>query len=323
MDHVRWGILGASRFALSDMGPALHAADGGDLVAVASRCGQKAQAFKTISPHLDLFDSYEALVGSDRVDAIYIPLPNALHVEWTLKALEAGKHVLCEKPMAMAASDFDRLIAARDKSGLLAAEAYMPVHHPQWARVHALLAQGQIGKLMHIEARFTFFNDDKGDIRNQAALGGGALRDIGVYVIGTARFATGLEPTDIGARLRVEDGFDTFADMQARFGDATYSAYVSTRMLRDQGILFHGTEGVISLQAPYNGGVHKEAQIEITTASGELRIERFPTVRQYDLQVAAFNRCVLTNAPFACPLEFSRGTQEMIDAVLQTGERID
>lgn len=323
MTHVRWGILGASNFALRDMGPALHAAEGGALVALATRSPQKAVAFKAINPDLQIFDSYDALLASDSIDAIYIPLPNALHVEWALKAVAAGKHVLCEKPMSMRADEFDHLIKARDASGLQVAEAYMVVHHPQWARVRHLLADGAIGNLMHIEGRFTFHNDNAADIRNQAAMGGGALRDIGVYVIGTARFATGIEPTDISARVRMEQGFDTFADMQARFGRATYSAYVSTRMLRDQGMIFHGTEGVIALQAPFNGGVFKEAQIEITQPNDGVRIERFPTVRQYDLQVAAFNHSVLTGAPFACPLEFSHGTQAMIDTVLAVGERIE
>ena len=134
MTPVRWGILGAANFARQHMAPAIHAAEGAELAALATSDPAKAAGFKAFCPSLFVHDSYEALLADPTIEAVYIPLPNHLHVEWTLKAIAAGKHVLTEKPMTLVASDFDQLIAARDKSGLFVAEAYMIVHHPQWHR---------------------------------------------------------------------------------------------------------------------------------------------------------------------------------------------
>ncbi len=136
MTPLRWGILGAANFAQNHMGPAIHAAKGADLVAIATSDPAKAVGFQAFAPGLQVFDSYDALLADPSIDAVYVPLPNHLHVEWTIKALEAGKHVLCEKPIALQTSDFDALIAARDVSGKLAAEAFMIVHHPQFMRWH-------------------------------------------------------------------------------------------------------------------------------------------------------------------------------------------
>ena len=192
MAHLRWGILGAAKFAREHMGPAIHAARSAELVALATRDAARAAPFHAFCPHMAVHDSYDALLSDPEVDAVYIPLPNHMHVEWTLKALDAGKHVLCEKPMAMQASEFDALIAARDRSGCLAAEAYMIVHHPQWIRVREMIQGGAIGTVRHVTGAFSFDNrSDVGNIRNRAETGGGGLRDIGVYVFGSARYVLG------------------------------------------------------------------------------------------------------------------------------------
>lgn len=313
---IRWGILGASLFARAHMAPAIHAAKGAQLAALATSDAQKAAGFRAINPDLRLHDSYEALLADPEIDAVYIPLPNHLHVDWTLKALEAGKHVLCEKPMTMQAGEFDRLIAARDTSGLLAAEAYMIVHHPQWAWVRRQVTQGRIGALSHISGRFSFDNRaDTGNIRNRAETGGGALRDIGVYVMGSARFVTGQEPTDVGGRIRREDGIDTFADITGRFGDCTYHSYVSIRMHPAQEMVFHGEGGLIRLTAPFNANVFGEARVELHLPGQEILTKRWPSANQYVQQVEAFGHSIETGADYPCPLEFSRGTQKMMDAV--------
>jgi predicted dehydrogenase len=313
MSNVRWGILGAAKFAREFMGPALTLAPGGHLVALATSDPGKAAPFREWAPGLRVHESYDALLADREVDAVYIPLPNHLHVAWTLKAIQAGKHVLCEKPMAMQADEFDQLIAARDAAGVLAAEAFMIVHHPQWERARQLLREGAIGRLWRIDGAFSFNNRDLANIRNQAGMGGGGLRDIGVYVMGSARFATGLEPTAVRADIQWEHGVDIYASISARFGDADYVNFTSIRMHPRQEMTFHGDEGLIRLPVPFNARVFGEARLELHQGTKTIT-ERWPSANHYELQVAAFNRAVRDGAAYPCPLEFSRGTQVMIDS---------
>ena len=313
MSDVRWGILGAAKFAREFMGPALTLAPGGHVAALATSDAAKAEPFRAFAPGLRVHGSYEALLADPAIDAVYIPLPNQLHVEWSLKAMQAGKHVLCEKPVAMQAGDFDRLIAARDAAGVLAAEAFMIVHHPQWQRARKLLADGAVGRLWRIDGAFSFNNRDMGNIRNQAGMGGGGLRDIGVYVMGSARFATGLEPSGVQARIQWENGVDVYAAISATFGEADYSAFTSIRMHGRQEMTFHGDEGVLHLPVPFNARVAGEARLELRRGM-ETIVERWPAVNHYELQAAAFNRAVREGRDYPCPLEFSRGTQAMMDA---------
>lgn len=313
---IRWGILGAAQFAREFMGPAIHAADGAVLCALATRDMARAVPFRAFCPDLRVYGDYDALLADADIDAVYIPLPNHLHVDWTLRALAAGKHVLCEKPMAMQAGEFDALIARRDETGLLAAEAYMIVHHPQWRRVRAMIADGAIGRLRHVSGVFSFDNrTDPDNIRNRPETGGGALRDIGVYVMGAARYATAEEPEQVAARIRWENRIDTFAGVSAEFASFSYSAHVSIRMHPYQEMVFHGEAGLIRLTAPFNARVFGEARIELHQPELGLRVERFPAADQYKLQIEAFGRSVATGAAYACPLEFSRGTQAMMDRV--------
>lgn len=181
-EHLRWGILGASRFARRCMVPALHAARGNRVAALATRDPARAAPFAAIVPDLRVHDGYDALLADPGVDAIYVPLPHTMHVEWAIRALDAGKHVLVEKPVAMTAPEIAPLIAARDRTGLVCAEAFMIVHHPQWLRVRDLIADGAIGRLAHVEGVFTYDNSgDPGNIRNAAATGGGALPHRGLH----------------------------------------------------------------------------------------------------------------------------------------------
>ena len=318
MSDVRWGILGAAKFAREHMGPALALAPGGHVAALATSDPAKADPFRVFSPHLRVHGTYEALLADPDIDAVYIPLPNHLHVEWSLKAMQAGKHVLCEKPMTMHASEFDALIAARNAAGVLAAEAFMIVHHPQWQRARKLLADGAVGRLWRIDGAFSFNNRDETNIRNRKEMGGGGLRDIGCYVLGGARFATGLEGTDVQARIQWENGIDVYAAITARFGDADYASFTSIRMHPRQEITFHGDEGVLRLPVPFNARVSGEARLELHRGM-ETVIERWPSVNHYELQAAAFNRAVCEGGGYPCPLEFSRGTQVMVDAALASG----
>ena len=323
MTHIRWGILGASKFAREHMGPAIHAAKGAVLSAVASRNPASVGPFQEFAAECRAIAGYEALIEDRDIDAVYIPLPHHMHVEWTVKALHAGKHVLAEKPIAMQAEDFDNLIAARDASGRLAAEAYMIVHHPQWQRARQMVADGAIGRVIHITGGFSYDNsDDPHNIRNQAAMGGGGLRDIGVYVLGSARYVMGAELENISAKIRLESGFDTFASMQGNMGEATYSAYVSTRMHPHQEMVFHGSEGVLRLTAPFNANIFGEARIELHQPNLGLRVEKFPSANHYVQQVEAFGHSIRTGSVFPWTLEQARGTQEAIDKILAIGTEL-
>lgn len=313
-DRVRWGVLSAGKIALEWVAPALDRSARGELVAVASRTPGKAEALAApygARTHV----TYEALLADPEVDAVYIPLPNGDHVEWTAKSLEAGKHVLCEKPIALRADEIDGLIALRDRTGLVAAEAFMVTHHPQWRRVRELLAEGAIGRLRQVQGAFTFFNDDPANIRNMPELGGGALRDIGVYPSVATRFVTGQEPVSATASIEWEGGIDATARAQVAFPDFQLDFYVSMRMAPRQLMTFHGDKGWLSVHAAFNAGSYGDEVIELRRSDSVLEIERFPRADQYLSQADAFNASVLDGAPYACPLEFSRGNQAMIDMI--------
>jgi predicted dehydrogenase len=312
---VRWGILSAAKIAQEWLAPAIHMSERGHIAAVASRTPGKAEALAARYGEVTIHRDYDALLADPNIDAVYIPLPNGAHVEWTEKCLRAGKHVLCEKPIALKEEEVDQLIKVRDETGKFAAEAFMVTHHPQWHRVRELLAQGTIGTLRQVQGGFSFFNDDPENIRNDVAQGGGALRDIGVYPSVTTRFVTLQEPTAIKAEIDWDRGIDSTARVWADFPGFTLDFYVSMRLHPYQQMLFHGDQGWIRVATPFNAKAYGDDIIEIRDRSGVTRIERFPLVDQYTVQIDAFNATVLDDAPYDCPLEFSRGNQRMIDMI--------
>lgn len=321
---VRWGILGAAKFALNHMGPAIHAAKGADLVALATSDPAKAAAFAAFQPRLRVHGSYEALLADPAIDAVYVPLPNHLHVEWTLKALAAGKHVLTEKPIALEVADIDRIIAARDAGGLLAAEAFMITFHPQWHRAREWLEAGEIGTLRHVDVAFSFNLTDGANIRNRPETGGGSLRDIGVYTFGCARFVTGAEPVELQAQFIRANGIDSFANvtalMQGPGGRFTYGSMTSMRLYNRQVATFQGDRGMIRLEGgPFNANVNDLAEVELHQGGNRVIIDRFPAANQYVMQVEAFSHSVRSGTPYPNPLEFVRGTQAMIDRAYAVG----
>jgi predicted dehydrogenase len=328
MKPVRWGVLGAAKFAREHMAPAIHAAEGAELVALATSDPAKAEGFRAFCPGLQLHSSYESLLADPSIDAVYVPLPNHLHVEWTLKAMAAGKHVLTEKPIALRADQIDEIIAARDASGLLAAEAFMIVHHPQWHRAKEWLDSGAIGQLRHVDAAFSYNNAAEPDnIRNRPDTGGGSLRDIGVYTIGSMRFVTGAEPETVAARVIMEAGVEVFADLNAIMagptGRFTYRSMTSMRLANRQEVVFQGDKGMIRVgSAPFNANVHDIAEVELHQPGQRVVTDRFPTANHYKLQVEAFGRSLRTGAGYPCPLEFVRGTQAMMDQALDAAVQI-
>ncbi|MDB2407556.1 Gfo/Idh/MocA family oxidoreductase [Jannaschia sp.] len=314
-DPIRWGVLGASDFARRSMAPAIHAASGHVLAALATRSPAKAAPFAAMAPGLRVHDDYDALLADPEIDAVYVPLPHTMHVEWGVKALEAGKPVLIEKPVAMSVAEIAPLIAARDRTGLLAAEAYMIVHHPQWAFVRELIGQGTLGTLRHVEGVFTYDNSsDPGNIRNAAATGGGALPDIGVYTYGCTRWATQAEPEAIThADIDWEAGCDAVARVSARFPGFTAHWVNSMRMLPEQFMLFHGDAGLIRLTTPFNAASFGEAVVEWRGRDFITHRRTWPGLNQYVYQVEAFGASLRGEAAFPWTLEDAAGTQRVID----------
>ena len=316
---LRWGILGAAKFAREHMGPAIHLAPHNDLVAIATSSMDKAAPFQALRPGLQVHLDYDDLLNDPDVDAVYIPLPNHLHIEWTKRAIAAGKHVLCEKPISMQASEIDDLIALRDASGLVVAEAYMIVHHPQWIYARDLVRSGAIGRIVQVDGVFSYNNAaDTGNIRNRADMGGGGLRDIGVYTFGSTRFVTGQEPNDIQlADIMWENGIDAWAHVAAKFPDFRFSGVTSMRMAARQEMNFHGDTGWVKLTAPFNPSVFDQAEVHLMRGDMVVETKRFPAVNHYVNQVVNFRASVIDGAEYPCPLEFSRGTQVMIDQVFE------
>ena len=313
---VKWAILGAGKFAREQMGPAIHAAHGAELVALGTSSPDKAAPFQAFAPNLTVHEGYDAVLADPSVEVVYVPLPNHLHIEWGMKALQAGKHVLIEKPVGMAAAQVDPLIALRDETGLLAAEAYMIAHHPQWHRVREMLADGAIGDLMHVDGIFTYNNPDLSNVRYDAAKGGGGLPDIGVYTIGSTRIATGQDPLEIThADIDYRDGVDVLARTSARFDGFTAHWVTAMNVHLTQSMTFLGSEGRIHVTAPFNAGPYGEARVELTQKDGAMRVERWPDLNQYVLQVEAFNATVRDGVPYAWTLEDAKGTQAVIDKV--------
>ena len=327
MKTVNWGILGAAKFARDHMARAIHEAEDARLYALATSDPVKAKGFRAFCPDLKLHQTYDALLADPDVDAVYVPLPNHLHVEWTLKAIRAGKHVLTEKPIAMKAAEIDALIGARDAGGVLATEAYMIVHHPQWQRARQLVQEGAIGRILHADAAFSYDNrEDPGNIRNRPETGGGSIPDIGVYAYGSVRWVTGAEPVALRARIARENGVDTFAqvwaDMAGPAGRFTYGAMTSMRLPPRQEVVFQGEGGLIRMVAPFNAGLFAEAQLHMLRPGQADHIECFPGERQYRNQVEAFGHSIRDGAPYAWSLEDAKGTQAMIDMVFAGDTRL-
>ncbi len=312
---LNWGILGASHFAKNFILPAIMASKGNTLAALATSHPEKAATFQTVQPSLRIHKDYDTLLADNEIGAIYIPLPNTLHVEWTKKAVAAGKHVLTEKPIAMQVQEINDLIALRDTSGLLVAEAFMILHHPQWHYAKKLYKSGIIGKLWSVDSVFSYNNAaDPGNIRNRPETGGGSLLDIGVYTFGSARYVTGEEPTEIlSADIKWENNVDVWSHIRADFPSFRFSSTTSMRLAPRQEVTFHGDKGFIKLNTPFNTQVFSQSEVALWRNNMTVDTKRFPSDNHYVLQFENFQNSVFTGTPYPCSLEFSKGTQRMID----------
>jgi predicted dehydrogenase len=319
----RWGVLSTARIGRDQVLPAIQDAENGVLTAVASRDAAKARALadRFGAPHA--FGSYEAMLASDTIDGVYIPLPTSQHVEWAIRAADAGKHVLVEKPLALKAADIEKVIAARERNHVLICEAFMVVYHPQWHKVRDLVRSGAIGRLRHVQGAFSYYNVDATDMRNIPALGGGALPDIGVYPTVSTRFVTGREPLRVQASVERDKTFgtDIYSTVRADFGDFDLTFYCSTQMALRQFMVFHGEDGFIEVHAPFNAGDYDHHRVELHNRDHtEASLFRFPATRQYRLEAEAFARAAGGAPEPVFTLEDSVRNQKVIDAIFAAGE---
>ncbi|MEW6630664.1 MAG: Gfo/Idh/MocA family oxidoreductase [Pseudomonadota bacterium] len=320
----RWGVLSTAKIGREQLLPAIVDSENGVLSAIASRDLSKAKTLGDRFGARHAFGSYEELLASNDVDGVYIPLPTSQHVEWTAKAIEAGKHVLVEKPLALDAKDIPPLIKLRDDKKVLVCEAFMVIYHPQWIKVRDLIASGAIGRLRHVQGAFSYYNVDPNNMRNQLDLGGGALPDIGVYPTVSTRFSTGKEPVRVQATIERDKTFgtDIYSSVRADFGDFELSFYLSTQMAARQVMVFHGEKGFIEVFAPFNAGLYDHHRVELHNQNHtEAQVFRFPGTQQYRLECEAFVRAAQGGKDRVFTLEESVLNQKVIDAIFRAGEK--
>jgi len=324
---LRFGVLSTALIGREHVLPAIARADNAVLTAVASRSAGKARTLADTVGAEHAFGDYDALLASDACDAVYIPLPTSQHVDWAGRAIAAGKHVLVEKPLALNAKQIAPLIKARDAHQVIVSEAFMVTYHPQWAKVRQLIGRQAIGRLRMVDASFTYYNRDARNMRNRPELGGGAIPDIGVYPIVTARFATGLEPLRVQATIEYDPDFgtDRFASVRADFGEFEMTFYLSTQMAARQSMVFHGDKGFIELAAPFNANLYEGDEVRLHDRDhGSMRTFRYTGIDQYALQVEAFSRAVLggkaADVERLFSLEDSIRNQRVLDAIYKAGK---
>ena len=327
MTTLNWGVLGASYFAIEHMIPALQQAAGVRVHGIASRELAKAEAVAEQFGLSQAYGDYESMLADPAIDVVYNPLPNHLHVPWTEKAARAGKHVLCEKPIALDAAEAATLIPVRDETGLQIQEAYVVIHHPQWQRVRELVHEGRIGRLRAIQGWFSYHLDDPDNIRNKREMGGGGLLDIGVYPLLTGRYVFGAEPVRVFAAVErhPEWDVDVLASAVLQFPDGIQNFTCATLLAGHQHMVIHGDEGRIEVPDPFAQSPSRGAQIKIYGTGAiwepdDPDVETLAKVNQYVPQAEAFCAAVRGEAPPTFPLEESIKMMRVLDALARSGE---
>jgi len=324
---VKWGVLGAAKIATEKVIPAMRRGEFSRIEAIASRDGARASAAAARLGIPKAYGSYEALLADPEIEAIYNPLPNELHVPWTERALAAGKHVLCEKPIALDAAEATRLLAARESSGKLVAEAFMVRFHPQWRRAREIALSGAIGEVKAIQTMFAYRLEDPQNIRNKPP-GGGGLYDIGCYAILTARYIFGAEPTRVVAALDIDARFgtDRLASALIEFPGGRHLTFTAaTQIAGHQRVTIAGAGGRIEIPIPFNAPVDRPTAITVDTGVDLLgsgaRREEFPVCDQYTLQGDAFSRAILNGGPVDYPLEDAIANMRVVDACFRSARK--
>jgi len=317
--------LGAASIAVRKVIPGMQAGEWSEVAAIASRDSAKGEAAARKLGIAKVYGSYEEVLADSEIEAVYVPLPNHLHVPWSIRAAEAGKHVLCEKPLSLSVAEAKSLLAVRDRAGVKIGEAFMVKTHPQWLRTRELVRSGRIGELKAITGVFSYFNRDVANVRNVVEWGGGGIMDIGCYPIVTSRFILGAEPTRVAALIERDPEFKTdrlaSAILEFPSGQATFVC--STQMVPYQRMQFLGTKGRIEIEIPFNAPPDRETRIFLDDGkdvfgSGVLA-ETFPVCDQYTIQGDAFSRAVRGKGEVPMPVEESIKNMAVIEAVFRAG----
>ncbi|HYI95826.1 MAG TPA: Gfo/Idh/MocA family oxidoreductase [Bryobacteraceae bacterium] len=315
-DIVKWGVLGAAKIALVKVIPGMQRGDWSDVIAIGSRDAEKAKKAADSLGIQRAYGSYEELLADPEIEAIYNPLPNHLHVPWSIRAAEAGKHVLCEKPIGLSSQECRELMVVRDRTGVKISEAFMVRVHPQWIHARDLIRSGAIGALRSIVSAFSYFNRDPQNIRNVEEWGGGALMDIGCYPVQISRFLFGSEPLRaIGAFERdPEMRIDRLISGTLDFGAGQSVFTCSTQMTPFQRVQILGTTGRIEIEIPFNAPPDKPTRIFVDEGAG-FRTEEFGVCDQYTLQGDMFSKAVRGQGEVPTPLEDSLANMVVIEAL--------
>jgi len=323
---VRWGVLSTAKIGIDKVIPATAAAERCEVVAIASRDLERARAAASELGIARAFGSYEDLLADPDVDAVYNPLPNHLHAEWTIAAARSGKHVLCEKPLATTSADAERMIQACEAEGVLLMEAFMYRLHPTWEAVTSLVASGRIGELKTVQSWFSYFNDDPGDIRNLVETGGGALYDIGCYCVNLSRMLFGAEPERVGGSVLRDPvmGIDVLTSGILDFGDVVATFTCSTRAEPDQRVHIYGTEGRISLEIPFNIPPDRPTRVSLTAGGDppvrpETEVFTFDPANEYTIQAERFAAAVLDGGQVPIPPSDAVGNLRVIEELFRSG----
>jgi predicted dehydrogenase len=323
MKKVRWGILSTAKIGREKVIPALQKGEFCEIVAIAS---PNQQRLREEADRLSIpvrYDSYEELLNDNSIDAVYIPLPNHLHVPWALKAMEANKHVLCEKPIGLTSAEAMQLTeASKQKPHLKIMEAFMYRFHPQWIKIKALVDEGKIGKLGTVQSFFSYYNTDPGNIRNRKEVGGGVMMDIGCYCLSFARFLFGQEPEQVFATVDIdkEFGTDRMASGILQFATGTSTFTCSTQLMPYQRVNILGTDGRIEVEIPVNAPPDKATKLLLHTKAGTEEI-MFDPVDQYTLQGDRFSQAILNNEPVPTPLTDAVQNMKLLEAVFESATK--
>ena len=322
MTDLRWGILSTADIARKKVIPGLQKADRCAVVAIASRDAAQARAVADELGIPTAHGSYEALLADPGVDAVYIPLPNHLHGEWTIAAARAGKHILCEKPLTLTAAEAERVVETCAAEGVRVMEAFMYRLHPSWLAVRDIVASGRIGRLRAIQSWFSYFNDDPANIRNQLDTGGGALWDIGCYTVNLSRLLFDAEPETVGASI-VRDpstGVDILTSAVLGFGDGLATFTVSTRVETDQRVHIYGSAGRMTIDIPFNIPPDRPTRISVT-AGGDppvaptTEVLTFETADPYTVEGERFAAAILDGLPTPTPPEDAVANIRVIERI--------
>ena len=322
MEKIKWGIISTADIGAKKVIPAMQKGDYCDIQAVASGSLEKAQALATQLNIPDAFGSYQALLDNPAIDAVYIPLPNHLHVLWSIKALEAGKHVLCEKPIALTAGEAQELLNASKKYPTLKImEGFMYRHHPQWKKARELVFDGKIGRLQTIQSFFSYYNTDPSNVRNMVDIGGGGLMDIGCYSISLSRFIFDEEPRNICGLVEYDPQLkiDRISSGILEFEGGTSTFTCSTQMSPYQRVNIFGTEGRIEIEIPFNAPPDSPCKMWHQKRD-QIEEMSFPVCDQYTIQGDLFSKAILDNVDVPTPLEDGVANMKVIEAIIESSK---